>query len=360
VTTPTGKDPEPEAAGGGRPERGHAEHGRPAAGGEGCEGTRPMPSKTTHPLRLFSGSSNRPLAERVARELETHLGGCTTTRLPDTETHVMLDDSVRGDDVVIIQPCSAPVNEHLVELLFYVDAFRRASVHSITAVVPYFPYARQERMARGRESISAKVVATMLEALGTSRVVFVDVHAAAIQGFFNIPVDPLSAVSVLCQGVREKVPLGDAVVVAPDAGRVKLAGQYANALGIPLVLMHKRRTSFSRAITTHVVGDIRDRVPIVIDDIIAGGSVLEQLEALTEAGARPEIYLAITHGVLTPTALQRLERPEIRELLITDSIALTPERAHPKIRVCSIAKLLARVIQRIHEGSSLGDLMERF
>jgi ribose-phosphate pyrophosphokinase len=310
--------------------------------------------KTTHPLRLFAGSANPPLAEAIARELGIQLGACTTRRLPDTETHVMLDDPVRGDDVFFLQPCPAPVNDHLIELLLYLDAFRRASAHSVTAVIPYFPYARQERMARGREAISAKVVAHALEALGAGRVIYVDIHSPAIQGFFNIPVDPLSAVPVLCEDLSRREFLQEAVVVSPDEGRVKLAGRYAEALGIPLVLMHKRRTGVNSTIATHVVGEIRGRIPIVIDDVIAGGSVLDQLDALIGAGARPEIYLAVTHGVLTRSALERLDRPEIRELVITDTIPLTPDRSHPKIRVCSLAPLMARVIRSIHEGSSVG------
>jgi ribose-phosphate pyrophosphokinase len=267
---------------------------------------------------------------------------------------VILEDPVRDDDVYLIQPCPPPVNDHLVELLLYVDAFRRASAHSVTAVIPYFPYARQERMSRGREAISAKVVATSLEALGVSRVVFVDIHAPAIQGFFDVPVDPLSAVSVFARTLsRRKELLKRAVVVAPDEGRVKLAGRYAEALGIPLVLMHKRRLAFDRTVTTHVVGELEGKVPIVIDDIIAGGSVLDQLGALIDAGARAEIHLVITHGILTPSALRRLDDPSIKELLITDTVPLTPERRHPKLRVCTIAPMLAEVIDRIHRGSSL-------
>ncbi len=319
----------------------------------------PTPTpKTTHPLRFFTGSSNRPLAEAIARELGIALGACKTTRLPDTEIHVLVQETVRGDDLFLLQPCCAPVNDNLVELLLYIDAFRRASAHAVTAVIPYFPYARQERMSKGREAISAKVVATALEALGTSRVIFVDIHASAIQGFFNIPVDSLSAISVLAAELADRDFLKDAVVVAPDTGRVKLANRYAEKLGLPLVLMHKRRTGFQTTVATHVVGEIRDKIPIVVDDIIASGSVLDQLPALIEAGARPEIHLAITHGVLTPSALPRLDRPEIRELIITDTIELTPERTHPKIRVCSIAPMMAQVIRNIHQGISLGPLLK--
>lgn len=234
-------------------------------------------SKTTHPLRLFSGSANPALARAVAHSLGTELGKCTTTWLPDSEVHVALDEPVRGDDVYLLQPCSRPVNDHLVELCLYIDAMRRGSAHTITAVLPYFPYARQERMAHGREAISAKVVAHTLETLGVARVVYVDIHAPAIQGFFNVPVDSLSAVDVLAEAFPAPT-FRDAAVVAPDEGRVKLAGRYAQALNLPLVLMHKRRTSFESTHTTHVVGDISGKIPIVIDDIIASGSVLDQLD----------------------------------------------------------------------------------
>lgn len=320
--------------------------------------TRKTSAKNTHPLRLFGGSANRPLAEAVAKQLGVALGRGVTTRLPDSETHVLLEDHVRGDDIFFLQSCSAPVNEHVVEMLLYIDAFRRASAHSITVVTPYFPYARQERMARGREAISAKVVATMLESLGASRVVYVDIHSPAIQGFFDIPVDPLSAVSALAGQFKGR-RFRNAVIVAPDEGRVKMAGRYAELLQLPLVLMHKRRISFDKTETSHVVGEIRGRIPILIDDIIAGGSVLDQLETLLRGGALPEIHLAITHGVLTPSALKRLERPEIKALWITDTIALTPERSHPKIRVCSVAPLLAEAIDRIHRGASTGALIGR-
>ncbi len=314
-------------------------------------------TKTTHPLRFFTGSANRPLAEAIAAELGTNLGLCTTTHYPDTEIHVLIDETIRGDDIFVLQPCPAPVNDNLMELLLYIDAFRRASAHSVTAVIPYFPYARQERMSRGREAISAKVVATALEALGTSRVIFVDIHAAAIQGFFNIPVDSLSAMSVLADDLASRGLLRNAAVVAPDTGRVKLANRYAERLGLPLVLMHKRRKG-RKVVTTHVVGDIAGKIPIVIDDIIAGGSILDQLPYLLEAKADPHIHLAITHGVLTPQSLARLDLDAIEELVITDTVALTPERTHPKIRVCSIAPMMAKVIRNIHEGQTLGPLID--
>jgi len=314
---------------------------------------------THHPLRIFSGTANRPLAEAVADLLNTTLGECTTTHLKDSETHVTIDEVVRDQDVFIIQPCSMPVNDNLMELLLYVDAFRRASTHEITAVIPYYPYGRQERMARGREAISAKVVATMLEAMGVGRVVYYDVHSPATQGFFNIPVDPLTALPALAEYFR-KPEFADAAIVSPDVGRAKFAGRYAEALGLPLVVMHKRRENFNKAEVTHVVGDIEGKIPIIIDDIIAGGSALDEVDRLVKAGARPEVYLAITHGVLLPSALKRLEDPRIKRLVVSDTIC-QPEniRQHPKITIVSVADLLAKVIWRIHTGESISDLIER-
>ena len=314
---------------------------------------------THHPLRIFSGSANRPLAEAVSRILDTPLGRCTTTPLNDTEIHVSIDEAVRDHDVFIIQPGSAPVNDNLMELILYVDAFRRASAHEITAVVPYYPYGRQERMARGREAISAKVVATMLESMGVSRVIYFDVHSPATQGFFDVPVDPLTALPIFAAYFR-KPELAAAAIVSPDVGRAKFAGKYAELLGLPLVVMHKRRTDFSTTQITHIVGDIEGKIPIVVDDVIAGGSVLNQVADLVEAGARPEVHLAITHGVLLPAAIDRLDQPYIKKLLITDTIA-QPELIcnHPKVEILSVANLLAEVIWRIHIGESISPLIEK-
>ena len=314
---------------------------------------------THHPLRIFSGSANRPLAEEVAKLADTQLGQCTTTQLKDTEIHVTLDEAVRDQDVFIIQPCSRPVNDNLMELLLYIDAFRRASAHEITAVMPYYPYGRQERMARGREAISAKVVATMLEAMGVGRVIYFDVHAPATQGFFDVPVDPLSALPALVK-YFDKPEFADAAIVSPDVGRAKFAGRYAEMLNLPLVVMHKRREGPDSVKASHVVGDIVGKIPIVIDDVIAGGSVLDELDSLFKVGAREEAYLAITHGVLLDSALKRLEDPRIKRLVISDTICQPAEiRNHPKITVVSIAQLLADVIKRIHMGESISSLMDK-
>ncbi|RIK46250.1 MAG: ribose-phosphate pyrophosphokinase [Chloroflexi bacterium] len=308
-----------------------------------------------HPLRIFSGSAHPDLAREMAQILQVDLGRATTRHLPDSEIHVMLDEVVRDQDIFIVQPCSAPVNDNLMELLLYLDAFRRASAHSVSVVIPYYPYARQERMAQGREAISARVVANMLESAGARRVIFVDIHSRAIQGFFNIPVDPLSALPLLADYFREE-KFADAAIVSPDVGRASLAGKYAELLNLPLVVMHKRRTSYSATETTHVVGDIEGRRPIIIDDIMAGGSVLKQVDALYANGAGAKAYFAVTHPVLLPTALQRLEADErIEKLVVTNTIPVPPEKRHPKIEVISIAPLLADIVLRIYKGASISE-----
>lgn len=308
------------------------------------------------PLRLFSGDANLPLAEAVAELLDLPLGQLRVTHLPDTEVHVQIEECVRGLDIFLLQSCSVPVNENVMELFLLIDAFRRASANSITAVVPYFPYTRQERMARGREAISARVVATILEALRTTRVIYMDVHAPALQGFFQIPVDPLSAVPILAEYFQQDGRFERAAVVAPDTGRAKLAAKYAEILQLPLVIMEKRREGDTVRVT-HIVGDIRDRVPIIIDDVMASGSVLDEVPALLQAGARPEVYLSITHPVLVGRSLEKLQDPVIRELVVTDTIYVPPEKRSEKLRIVSIAPLLAQVIRRIHDGQTISPLL---
>ncbi|RUA15738.1 MAG: ribose-phosphate pyrophosphokinase [Clostridia bacterium] len=314
-------------------------------------------SRNLHTLRIFSGNANPALAEEISLHLNRPLGRSMARHLPDSEIHITIDELVRDDDIFIIQPCSQPVNDNLMELILYIDAFRRASAHRINVVIPYFPYARQERMARGREAISARVVATMLETIGATRVIYVDIHAEATQGFFTIPVDPLSAMTVFAEHI-DAMALTNPVIVAPDVGRAKLASRFSRLLDLPLVIMHKRRTSFSSTETTAIVGDIKDKTPIVFDDLIAGGSVLTQVESLVEAGARPEVIMAITHAVLLPSALERLNAPYIKKLLVTNTIAIPPEKQHPKLETLSIAPILAEAIFRIHSDESMSPLMK--
>lgn len=308
-----------------------------------------------HPLRIFSGSAHNKLAQEVAGILGTTVGKSTTRRLPDSEIHVMIDEVVRDQDIFLIQPCSLPVNDNLIEMLLYLDAFRRASAHSVSLVIPYFPYARQDRMARGREAISARVVANLIETLGAARVIYVDIHNRATQGFFNIPVDPLTAIPLLSDYFR-KPEFSNAAIVSPDVGRAGMAGRYAERLNLPLVIMQKRRLSYSRTETTHVVGDIAGHKPIIIDDLMASGSVLKQLDALYERGAEGKVFFSVTHPVLLPSALEILDQEErIEKLVTTNTIPLPPEKHHPKIVTLSVANMLADIISRIHRGVSISE-----
>lgn len=312
---------------------------------------------SSHPLQVFMGSSHPELAQEIAQVLNTSPGASTTTWLPDGEIHVRIDEVVRGKDVYFIQTGSSPVNDHVVETLLYLDAFRRASVESVTLVMPYFPYARQERMSKGRESISARVMADILQSQGVNRVIYVDIHAPAIQGFFHVPVDPLSAVPILSAYFRSP-EFANGVIISPDVGRAKVAGKYAELTGLPLAMIHKRRDSFSETRVTHLVGNIRGRQPIIIDDIIASGSVLNELDALYENGAEGKTYLAVTHPVLLPKALQLIEKDDrIGKVVVTNTLPVPESKRSPKIDVISIAPLLAGIIQDIHEERSISPKM---
>ncbi len=308
---------------------------------------------STHPLCIFAGTAHPELATEVAGTLGVQLGQSKTTHFPDTEIHVMIEEVVRGKDVFLIQPCSMPVNDNIMELMLYLDAFRRASTHTVTAVIPYFPYARQERMSRGRESISARVIANLLEAQGADRVIFVDIHASAIQGFFNIPVDPLSALPILANFFKSD-KYKNAAIVSPDVGRASMAGKYAEILNLPLVVMQKRRLGLNNVKTTHVVGSIAGRQPIIIDDLIASGSIISQLDILYQQGAVGKTCFAITHPVLLPSALEYIENEDrIGKVVVTNTIPVPLEKRHPKIEVLSIAPLLAEIINRIHNEISI-------
>jgi ribose-phosphate pyrophosphokinase len=310
---------------------------------------------SSHPLRIFAGSSHPQLAHEVADILGVNLGKSSTQIFPDSEIFVEIDEVVRDQDVFFIQTCSSPVNENLMELLLYLDAFRRASAHSISVVMPYFPYSRQDRMAHGREAISARVVANLLECQGASRVIFFDIHNPAIQGFFNIPVDPLSAITLLADYYR-KPEYRDAAIVSPDVGRATLAGKYASILNLPLVIMHKRRASATEVKTTHIVGNISGHRPIIIDDLIAGGSVLKQIDDLYQNGAYGKVCLAITHPILLPSAIQRLaEDDRIEKLVVTNTLPVPKEKMSPKLEVLSIAPMLSEIIYRIYSGVSISE-----
>jgi ribose-phosphate pyrophosphokinase len=312
---------------------------------------------------LLAGTANRPLGRAIARELGTPLGRCEIEHFPDGEVAVRLEAPLRRKEVFIVQPTSPPVNEHLVELLALADACRRAAAERITAVVPYFGYARADARHGRAEPVSARMAADILEAVGINHVITVDPHAPQLEGFFRVPVDSLTAVPVLCDALRNRVLKGavtDLVVVSPDAGRVRMATEYAHTLGMPgtsVVVLHKRRESGTETEVTHVVGEVRGRMCLVIDDMIStGGTIAESVDALLEAGARPEIIVAATHGLFVRDARDKLDREEIREVLVTDTVAV-PEPAQPvhpteepaatPVRVVSIAAPIAAAIRQL-------------
>ena len=293
---------------------------------------------------IFSGSANPALAEAVARELGEHTGACTVERFPDGEVAVKLLEPVRRKEVFLVQPTSPPVNDHLVELLALADACRRGAAAHISAVVPYFGYGRSDKRHGRSEPIMGRVVADLLESTGVGHVVTVDLHTAQAEGFFHVPIDALSAVSTLCYRLRDRVPAG-AVVVAPDVGRVALATQYGECLGLPVVVLHKKRVSGSETHVTDVTGDVALRACLLVDDVIStGGTIVESVKALVEAGARREIIVAATHGLLVGGAREKLAHPAISEVYVTDTVAVA-ESDRPRIHVVSVARLIAGAIE---------------
>lgn len=318
----------------------------------------PYDQHVRHDFRLFAGTANPGLAKDIASVLGVELGKISIGTFPNTETRVQIEESIRGTDSYIIQPTSEPANENLMELLISIDAMKRASAKQITAIIPYFGYARQDHKTTGREPISAKLVADLLTTAGASRVIAIDLHVPQIQGFFDIPMDHLTAVTTLTNYFREK-NIENGVIVAPDVGRAKLAEKYTDILRLPLAIMHKRRNGKDGQDVKFVelVGDVKDKTPIIIDDEIAtGGSISEQAQALAEAGARPA-YVSITHPVLVGPALERLEHDSIREVVTTNTIPVPREKQlDGKIKVLSIAPLLAEAILRVHQHRSVSQV----
>lgn len=296
-------------------------------------------------VALIVGTCNTLLGEAVARELGVAPGACEIGRFPDGEVSVSLHEPVGGRDVFIFQPTSPPVDENLVELLALVDACRRASAARVIAVVPYFGYARSDKRHHGCEPIMASAVANMLHGAGVDHLVTVDLHTAQIEGFFHIPVDSLSAVPALCERMRGCLPQ-DSIVISPDEGRVKTATVYARLLGAPIGVVHKERISGTETRATQVVGDVRGKACLIVDDMIStGGTLAGALSQLLAAGARPEIYIAATHGLLLHGAREMLEQEAVREVFLTDTLQIEPQS--PRFRVVSVAPLIADTIRRV-------------
>lgn len=309
-------------------------------------------------VKIFSGSANTRLAQAIAESLGVSLGGMKIANFSDGEIYVQIQESVRGDDVFVVQPICHPVNYHLMELLIMLDAFKRASARNITAVVPYFGYARQDRKAHGREAISAKLVADLLTTAGATRVVAMDLHTPQIQGFFDILVDHLHALPVLVDHLKAR-QLGEVVVVSPDVGGVTRARALAKKLDdAPIAIIDKRRTGHNQAEVMNVIGEVAGKTAVMVDDLVdTAGTLMAGAELLRRQGAT-RVLAACTHGVLSGPAIERLRGPALEELVITNSIPLPPEKQLDKITQLSVAPLLGEAIARIHEDASVSMMFE--
>lgn len=312
-----------------------------------------------HKLKIFSLNSNEPLAKEVAEEIGRPLGKCSVTRFSDGEVQINIEESIRGCDVFIVQSTSAAVNEHLMELLIMIDALKRASARTINVVMPYYGYARQDRKARSREPITAKLVANLLETAGAQRVIAVDLHAPQIQGFFDIPIDHLVAEPIITDYFKQKGYSSDElVIVSPDHGGVTRARKMADRLKAPIAIIDKRRPRPNVAEVMSIVGSVEGRTAILIDDIIdTAGTITVAADALIKNGAK-SVFACCTHPVLSGPAIERIDNSQIEELVITNSIQLPAEKNSAKIKQLSIANLLASAIIRIFEEKSVSTLFD--
>ncbi len=310
-------------------------------------------------IKIVAGNASRPLAEAIAAYLELPLAKCMVRRFADMEIFVELQENVRGEDVFIVQSTSFPANDHLMELLIMIDAARRSSARRITAVIPYFGYARQDRRTSGRTPISAKLVANLITEAGADRVLTLDLHAGQIQGFFDIPTDNLFAAPVMVRDIKERMPSEDLMVVSPDVGGVVRARVVAKRIDAPLAIVDKRRERPGESEVMNIIGDVRGRSCILVDDIVdSGGTLVNAAEALLNAGAK-DVSAYITHGVLSGGAVSRIAASRMKELVITDSIQPTQAvKLARNIRVMSIAPLLGEAIGRTATEASVSTLFD--
>ncbi len=306
-------------------------------------------------LKLFSGNANRPLAEEIAQYLHVPLSDAVVSRFSDGEVFVQVNENVRGADVFVVQPTCPPVNDNVMELLVMIDALKRASAHRITAVLPYYGYARQDRKVQPRVPITAKLVADLLEAAGVDRVLALDLHAGQIQGFFNIPVDHLFAAPVMIDYLGKK-DLHRPVIVSPDAGGVERARAIAKRLNAGLAIIDKRREGPNVSVVMHLIGDVDDRDAVVIDDMIdTAGTLVQAVTALAREGARRILACGI-HPVLSGPAVERITASPIEETVVTNSIPVSPEKRSARVTVLTVAPLLGEAIRRIHDEESVSTL----
>jgi ribose-phosphate pyrophosphokinase len=307
-------------------------------------------------LTVIAGSANVPLAASISAALGVKPCERVIQRFPDDELHVDIGESIRGHDVYVVQPTSLPVDEHVMELLFLADACRRAGAARLTAVVPYFGYARQDRRASGREAVGARVIADLIEAAGFSRVVAIDLHTPAIEGFFHIPLEHLSAAKLLAEAVRTT---NDTVIVAPDLGAMKLAERYHAFLHLPVIVLHKARVSGSEVSVHSIIGDVKDLAPLIIDDMITTGATIEAaVKALLEAGCKPDVSVMATHALFVGPAVARLRALPIRQLIVTNSVELSADLP-TSFQLVNVTQMIADVIARLHRDESLEHLLAR-
>ncbi len=312
-------------------------------------------------LRIFTGNANPRLAEDIAKQLGVSLGKMSVSRFSDSEISVKIEESVRGMDIFIVQPTCCPVNDSIMELVIMLDAFHRASARRITVVMPYYAYARQDKKLKPREPVTARLIANMISGAGASRLLTVDLHAGQIQGFFEIPVDHLVAGPLIADWVRQNISERDELsVVSPDVGGVARARVLAEMLNAPIVIIAKRRPEPNKTEVKEIIGDVRDRVCVMIDDMIdTGGSITSGAQALLDRGAK-RVYACCTHPVLSGDAVARLEASPILKVMVTDTIPLPDYKNTDKIQIVSVAPLLADAIRRIHQDRSVSELFAEY
>ena len=317
-----------------------------------------MDMEDTSKLKIFTGNAHPALAQEICDYIGVPLGKAVCGRFNNGEIQVMVNESVRGKDVFIIQPTGAPVNDNLMELLIMVDAMKRASARHITVIVPYYGYARQDRKTRGREPISAKLVADLMSTAGVTRVVTMDLHAGQIQGFFDVPVDHLMSTSILAKYIKS-MKLENLTIVSPDLGGVTRARELADRLGAPIAIIEKRRPEPGVAKVMNIIGMVKDRSCVLVDDIVdTAGSLCEGAKALDKAGAMG-VYAAVCHPVLTDSATERVKNSCLKQLIVTNSLPIEDYKKQTKLKVLSVAPLLGEAIMRIFHDASVSSLFDK-
>lgn len=311
----------------------------------------------THDIKLFSGRSNPELSEEIAKHLGTTVGPMIIKDFADGEIYVQVRESVRGDDVFIVQPLCNPVNQNLMELLIIIDAFKRASAKTITAVIPYYGYARQDRKTSGREAITAKLVADLLTTAGCTRILGVDLHSGQIQGFFNILVDHIFATSIMTNYINNlNLDMNNVVVVSPDTGGVQRSRHFAKDLGCSLAIIDKRRDKHNEAVAMHIIGEVKNKTCVMFDDIIdTAGTITEASKLLKKENVK-DIYVCAVHPVFSSSAIQKLTEAPIKEVIVTNTIPHDKDKLPAKIKQLSVARLLGQAISRIHDDESISSL----